>query len=338
MDYIQQIADITTVILSDELNYQSLKRALETYKSMLLDLSKLDLDDRDNRTDLQFENGIALGTTMAAMCVDDIMRTRQFIRGVFEAVEDVKQTKDADPVRILYAGSGPFAALLLPLTAKYTCREVQFILLEVNKRTLSSLNRVIKGLGIAAYIQELVCANAATYRIPQNAEIDILLSETMQVGLVKEQQVPIMLNLVSQLPEDIIILPEAVNLELGSRMQLPATSSNGDVSPYRILDTLLQFDKKHIRSYLDESQALESKSEFVLCEQLNFKEKIEATDDQLSVLTSIQVYRDNWIKIYDSSLTIPKDLLDLRNVEEGLNYISITYTFAGNPRFEFELS
>ena len=47
------------------------------------------------------------------MCVDDIMRTRRFVRGVYHAMADMLNAREGK-INLLYAGTGPFAMLVLP--------------------------------------------------------------------------------------------------------------------------------------------------------------------------------------------------------------------------------
>ena len=76
------------------------------------------------RNDVYGETGMALGTLWAALCVDDMIRTKMFVKGLIEAVEDIMKKKEG-PVHILYAGTGPFATLILPTLASYTSDQVQ---------------------------------------------------------------------------------------------------------------------------------------------------------------------------------------------------------------------
>ena len=52
-----------------------------------------DMDNKEGRKDIEYENGKALGTFWAALCLDDLVRTRQFIRGIDKAIKDKKKRK-----------------------------------------------------------------------------------------------------------------------------------------------------------------------------------------------------------------------------------------------------
>lgn len=339
MDYLKNLENLTTEILSDKINYQALKEVLEDYKELLLKLSELDVNKETNKEDIHFKNGIALGTTWAAFCITDLIRTRQFMRGIFAAVKHLHHKK-TKPVRILYAGTGPFATLVLPLITKYSPEDLQLILLEVNPQTIVHLKQLIKSLGIENYIEKIICEDATKYKIDKETTIDILISETMQHALVKEQQVPIMLNLVNQLNKEAIIIPNKIQLDLalmntGTKL---ISSNNIETEKYKILTTLLEFDKNFINSYFNTIKTVEKTNKIELGKQIHFRKYIKNVYDKLVVLTSIQVYKDECIKIDSSSLTIPKILFNLNTIAIEKQEISIVYSMDGNPKFEYELN
>ena len=67
------------------------------------------MENDRNREDIHLANGKALGTSWAARCVDDIIRTKKFVAGVYQAVQKLLNEYPEKTVHILYAGTGPFA-------------------------------------------------------------------------------------------------------------------------------------------------------------------------------------------------------------------------------------
>lgn len=329
MIYEKVIVEVMDEILQDKINYLALSEKLHQLKSFLLKITELDLNNFEDRKDLEFGNGIALCTTFAALCIDDIMRTRQFVRGVYQAIKD-KQKENNNPVHLFYAGTGPFATLILPILSRISPEEIRLTLLDVNEKTLDYLNCVIEELSIEPYIDQIICADASTYQFDVNQQIDVLVSETMQHGLVKEQQVPIMINLVSQLSQDSIVIPNNIQLDLAQM------NSSSELYPeakrhlvYKRLKRLLDFTPEFIRT-IDTKQ-----KNFALCSQIDFLDDQKGYD-RLVILTSIQVYKDEWIHVDLSGLTIPKFLLDL-NREKNRKHISLSYVIKEQPNFELEL-
>jgi hypothetical protein len=145
------LKQITAVFLEKKTDYQKLSAAVKDYKKLLITLAELE-DNDAARENIHFENGKALGTTWAAMCIDDLMRTRQFVQGIYKAVQFLKQQKEA-PVHILYAGCGPFAALILPLLTRFSQKDIQCTLLEINPLSYAAVKKVISKLGLGDHIR-----------------------------------------------------------------------------------------------------------------------------------------------------------------------------------------
>ncbi len=192
---------------------------------------------------------------------------------------------------------------------------------------------------IQAYIKAIHCEDATKFKLQNPSEIDILLSETMQNALVKEQQVPIMMNLVKQLKEDVLVIPSTIRLELA----LMNTSTQLSLERktefrYKKLKTILDFDKTFICSYIHKTPNWKTHQSFELCQQLPFRPAPDEDYDKLVLLTSIQVYENEWIKVDTSSLTIPKMLFDLNRIPKDKKEIALSYFVSEHPDFRYELS
>ena len=95
--------------LKDEIDYLRLLKATQEDKAILNNFTEKDLDSEEGKNDLYFENGKALSTYHAALCLDDLIRTKKFIRGIDKAIIEKSKNK---PIHILYAGTGSFAPLI----------------------------------------------------------------------------------------------------------------------------------------------------------------------------------------------------------------------------------
>ncbi len=325
-------------ILKDEIDYVSLKNKLEGLKALLISLTGLELENQENKQDIHFDNGMALSTTFAALCIDDIVRTRQFVRGIYKAIKD-QQLQKSGSVNVFYAGTGPFATLVLPILTRFKSDELRVTLLDVNQKTLAHLRRLIRQLNIENYTDNIYCADATTFKFEGDLEIDILVSETMQHGLVKEQQVPIMINLVEQLPSTAIIIPQNIRLELALMNSNVDLILNGKQDlKYKKIITLLDFNKDFLETYIQKTSTTESLQQFDLGQRIPFRIDNTLENHMLVILTSIQVYGNEWIDVDSSGLTIPKILFDLERVSNELHEISLSYIVNKNPDFEYHLS
>ena len=66
MKDLQKLHRLTAILLKEEINYLQLRSAVSAYKDLLITTSGLDLDQEENRVDIQLGNGKALGATWAA--------------------------------------------------------------------------------------------------------------------------------------------------------------------------------------------------------------------------------------------------------------------------------
>ena len=213
MSPLDRLHSVTSRILdADKYAYGELFAACDELYKTLLQLTGIDTEENSNREHLSLESGNAIGLTWAAMCIKDLMRTKRFMDGIYEATAAKAEANPGRPVHILYAGTGPFATLVLPLTARFSSQQLQFTLLEVNENSYTCLQQLIKTLQIENYIHRLEKADAAKWTLPANEQVDIFISETMQQGLKNEPQVTICMNLVPQLQNNTIIIPEQITL------------------------------------------------------------------------------------------------------------------------------
>ena len=214
MDIKKDLIRITSEYLEDTLDYEKLLKTSKEYKNVLNTLSNESLDNEKGRNDIHFNNGKALGSVWAALCIDDLVRTRQFIRGIHKAIEEKKAKKEI--IHILYAGTGPFATLILPFILRYSKSEIKYTLLEINPLSFNVLQSVISKLDLEEHDIKFVNDDATKYKF-DNGTPDIIVSETMQNSLDKEQQVSIFYNLMSQGNTDTLFIPENIKSGFSSK-------------------------------------------------------------------------------------------------------------------------
>ena len=91
MNIRKEIIRVTSEYFEDQRDYQKLLNASKEFKSILNAICEQDMDNKEGRKDIEYGNGKALGTFWAALCLDDLVRTRQFIRGIDKAIKDKKR-------------------------------------------------------------------------------------------------------------------------------------------------------------------------------------------------------------------------------------------------------
>ena len=149
MELQKEIIRITSEYFNDHLDYQKLSIASKEYKNLLNGICGQNMDVENGRNDIDLDNGKALGTFWAALCMDDMIRTRRFIRGINKAIQE--KINKQKSLHILYAGTGPFATLILPFIFRYPKEDMKYTLLEINPFSFEILKDVILKLGLKDY-------------------------------------------------------------------------------------------------------------------------------------------------------------------------------------------
>jgi len=276
------------------------------------------IDKNAGRTHIKTPNGNAIGTIWAAQCGREVLRTQRFSRGLANAIS-LALNKGRKPVQVLYAGTGPFATLALPVMLTFKPEEVQFTFLEINTESIGILNQVIDTLGLHAYVKDIHQCDASVWELA-STDIDIVISETMYKALSAEPQVAIMLNLASQLPSETIFLPEEIKVSLCKWDQR-------DEAP-QLLAELISFDKAYMYSIIknatdrnwvfDKHQIALSLSE----------------DEQLYLTTDIRVNEGNTLQLNDSSLNLPAKVKTSK--KHGQISLNCQYNLQGTTGFRID--
>lgn len=208
-------------ILAPGVFHDRLAPAVMAFADTLFDAVNLDGNDADSRESVYTDHGKAIGPFWAALCVREVIRTQRFCRGLYKAVKQAstKQVKP-QPVHVVYAGTGPFATLALPVMLNFSPQQVQFTLLEINNESLNHLKKLIDLLELNSHVRSFELCDASLYQLP-NKEVDIVISETMNYALLKEPQINIMLNMVQQLAHrDVAFIPQAISVGIAKNHSL----------------------------------------------------------------------------------------------------------------------
>lgn len=334
MDLQKKIIRVTSEYFEDNIDYLKLSNASKEYKNILEGLCGQNMDIEEGRSDIGFENGKALGTFWAALCLEDLIRTRQFIRGINEAIKEKINAKK--PLHILYAGTGPFATLILPFILRYSKQDIKYTFLEINPLSFKIVQDVISKLGLDEYDITFANKDATKYQIDSKNEPDIIISETMQNALAKEQQVPIFLNLMRQVNSETIFIPEKIELFIGLK-KAGIPTEEIEAKHYHQAEKVFEVSK--------ESMFPSDTSKTQITKEVSFKKKqtIVGNDalkdaDVLVIITKIQVYKNEKIDINQSSLTTPLFIKEISNNHQGSITIDTQYKISSEPKLEYKIT
>lgn len=336
--YRDELLKIGAVFQKEEIDFLELSSAINTYKQIIYTLTNIDIYSDESRQDIHSSNGKAIGTTWAAMCLEDILRTKKFINGVFKAIEKLKQ-QGKETIHILYAGTGPFATLLLPVFAYYTPKELKATLIEINTESFGFMKDLIQRLDFDGHVVAYKNEDATKYKIENPENIDIVLSETLQRGLVVEQQVPITINLLRQIPQPVILIPEQLALDIcwmnhsGFVNRTHETNENSYCLPIK---RLIEINKKsHIDLTFDFNN---SDTQILAQEKIELSSNKQQSDyNNLALITRIKVFEDEEILMNESGLTLPI-FLKIPIKTNEVQTLTISYKIDKVPGYTLEYS
>jgi predicted RNA methylase len=277
-----------------------------------------DITDKD----IMLPSGKAISPIKAAFCLLEFQRTAVFIRSINKAISKLQSLFPGERIHILYAGCGPYATLLTPFTTRFTANEIAFHLLDINEVSLEAAKKLYKGLGIEDYVAEWICADATTYKLPEDKTIHLVISETMLNALRKEPQVDIMLNLIPQMHEKALFIPENITVTaqlLDNRKEIDR-NIEPHLTPERInLGTLYSIGREE---YEPPQQVV-----IEIPQQIqNFK--------HLNLLTDIITFDNERLSTYECSLNMPITIGDVSGYEGQKT--TFNYERGEMPGFKFE--
>lgn len=254
------------------------------------------------------DSGLAISPLKAALCARECFRTVVFIKGLHAAILDAAGAagRGAGPVRVLYAGCGPFATLALPLMALLAPGQAVFTLLDIHEQSLAHVRALVTGLGLADRVEAFVRADATRYRMGAAAP-DVIVSETMNAALRSEPQVSIARHLAAQAPRALLVparvTVRACLLHLAREFAPPlAAPDAAPVEPRRDridLGAVFELDGDSIRSWTGLAGPFLPAGEVRIPAPL-------AARYRAMLLTRIQVHGSHVLDDYDSSLNVPQ--------------------------------
>lgn len=332
-DNVRQIQLINTLL--EEETPLPLKQAADELFTLLV--ADAGLDEPVHRDNLKLTAGTAIGPYWAAMCLQDFLRTQRFMRGIYQAVSDAREKHLGEQIHILYAGTGPFATLVLPVMARFSAKEIAVSLLDVHEANLVMLEKVLSALGVQDRVKAFIHADAATYQLTDSSKVHIAISETMQHALEREPQVAISLNLAPQLAADTVWIPKNIRIEAAlMNMQQDQDRQFGLLpegeTSYRILGRVLDLNVQAARE-----MAARVAENYPAVEKyrLDIPAEQAKTFPWLALFTHIQIYGSYALHAWDSALCVPRLLANLPDLPSLPQQVNFAYRMGAMPGFDF---
>lgn len=279
------LSEITNTILYST-NEKHLAKAINQLHILFANETGIAKNQFEHEDNIKSENGHIVAPVTAANCIKDIWRTTHFLRGIHKAIKDYSNNDNKKPVEILYAGCGPYATLLTPLTTQFSSEQIRFTMLEFNPTSLNAMSKLYAEWGIEEYIENIIQGDATSKDIPIWHSYDIIISETMQVVLQNECQVPITRNLTRFLKPKGTFIPQSIKVDVAWIIKELETR---DQSKREFIDTIYELNYKKIPPPGHEKTIKLNDSR---CEFLYY-------------ITSIKVFNNEIIEPYKCGLTMP---------------------------------
>ena len=327
-------------ILNTDSDYGELKESVENLRKIFKDFSGMDYNFLGKEEDfIKLPTGVAISPENAAACLSDFLRSVKFIRGVNSAINYSIEKFKNEKVHLLYAGTGPLGTLVIPQLHLFNPEKLMITYLDINEKSLAELRKIIEGLNLSSYTNSIICNDASTYKHPKDDPIHIVLSETMQIGLKKETQVAITLNMVQQLHEEGILIPE--NIEIGVEGIPIKTRLDEEEKPNKKIPEISLGKIFELNKYTAKEIPLKYSSHGNLGEVRIPAEKIIIPEEiiyplKLNISTRIKVYNDIYINERESSLT-GKYTINSKAPFYGGNILEFSYKIDKNPQFVYRL-
>lgn len=270
-------------------DYYLLSRGINSLYDSLSEETQVFAIDLTDEHLIQTPNGGVVTPVRAAHCLKDIARTTHFLRGIQLAIKHFLKTQAS--VRILYAGCGPYATLLTPFTALYGSDLLKFTFLEIEKKSVDAVKKLYHNWGLNPYLEEIRMTDATDPEIKFSDPFDIIISETMQMGLKNECQVPITRNLVRFLKPEGTFIPQRIKLDvyLTGKKKDPLVP---DSDEKRFVGTAYDLDFANLPKQGAEVLLPMPESDL----------------EYLKLYTNIHLFGDERLTAYQSGLTLPLTL------------------------------
>lgn len=113
-------------MLTEQMDFAEVRVSLQELHELYATITGIRAGDITDKS-IYLPSGKAVSSICAAHCLLEFQRTATFTRGIYRAVLALRQDFPGEQFRVLYAGCGPYATLVTPLTALFLPARSVFI-------------------------------------------------------------------------------------------------------------------------------------------------------------------------------------------------------------------
>jgi len=318
----QELKKLSNILLNPSTTIGEIKKTINGINNAFKEI----IEYTGEEVDLNYlaampsESGMALSMHHAAECLLDYKRTTKFLKGFIQCIKDKQEKYPEETINIFYAGCGPFAPFVTLVAPLFSPKQVQFSLLEINNKSIEAAKKLIKELELTAYVKEYYLADAITFKIPNPERVHILFSETLDALLNRECYVPILWNLLPQLPKEASVVPENVLIKLNFK-----------------LEGQKEEDETFGATVFDTREALVSvgKTEKLPKELPSTFVSLKEADPYFSVVldTEVVIYKGYVLTRSESSLTLALEI----PIHKPITHDGVVFTYVFDPQPSLQL-
>lgn len=343
----QILETATSCILNEKSNRKDLVTAVHTLYTLFSTISKVYAHEENalysNNTMLP--DGLAVSPQIASKCLLEPYRTIRFLRGIHAAIHEALLRFSPHPIRILYAGCGPYATLLLPFMTQFTPEQIQITLLDIHESSLAAVERLVQVLGGSHYIENMIQADATTYEPEESEPFHLLVIEMLQGALQDEMQVAATLHLRPFLHEQGFLIPQNVTVSACVTSQqrenfgtLIRRAEDGFPVDHSAL--LAQRIDLGVLFCLNAETAVTLHQQRELYGNTLAPAQIivpilPSDSNQFMLVTTINIFADIVIHNYQSDVCHPVILYELKQLSPGMR-LDFVYRLGKRPQFNYQ--
>lgn len=279
------------------LDYDYVKNLVQKSRVKLEEITEIDGYSKEHslKEHLPTKSGRAVSVNHAARCLHDVNRTARFIKSLSKAI--LLKLVHKDKIKVLYIGCGPYAPFLSLIADYFPSKRLEFTLVEINPIAATNAQKVIDGLGISAYVNQLIVGDALTSTENIGTDYDIFITETMNRVIIDEPYIPIVRRFKELLPEDCIFIPE------NAKVFVEAVKIADIGKIHNLTEPDFHYKAQYIGELYDSEDLIDCNGDWEIF--INVDDIDLTENDYLVLHTEVVVDKDHILSPNECSLTIP---------------------------------
>lgn len=343
-DWKQELKNITEIILQSEPEAIHVKSSLERMVRMFETIGGISPPEYGINTGFtETPQGIAFYPELAASCTLDSIRTAKYLRAAKKAILDLQKKFPGERIHILYAGTGPYAPLAIPLCTVFSPGEIKISFIDIHQESTNSVRKIIDELGFQECTGNIFTEDATRHSHSQEDPFHMIISENLQKALFQEPQIAILLNLYPQMKTGGVMIPQNHILDAwlsdGAKIhEIVVTESLASLDDryHQRMGTVFEFSEETIQDLVIQKNREEYQKINRIRGNTIEMEKLPHSNTILSIITSLHLYDDIFLGYNESGLTSIEIMEQRLPMDSGKKF-AFSYLLGYEPRITMDV-